>query len=77
MRNGYSGFFKRFATMPLILELVGGDDFEIDVYLPDEASFEELVEDLHRHFPDLIRRIETLRYCRELKHNLLPGDPLL
>ena len=53
-------------------ELVGGADLELDVYAENRERLHEIINEIKREFPDIVKDHETMQYYSELKHNLFP-----
>jgi Lrp/AsnC family leucine-responsive transcriptional regulator len=65
-------FCKQTPSIMYINDFIGGDDFEIDIYVTGNVEYHTILDKIRYNFSDIIKNFETLQYYKELKYNLFP-----
>ena len=53
-------------------EVLGGDDFEIEVQLKSDEELRKLIDNIKDNFSNMIKGYKTMLYYKEHKYLLLP-----
>jgi len=70
--NALKEFCKQTPNIMYINDFIGGDDFEIDLYVAGNIEYHTILDKIRYNFSDIIKNFETLQYYKELKYNLFP-----
>ncbi len=68
----FKGYIKRHPNIVYEDEVLGGDDIEFEVQIPNTKELRKMLEEIRSIFSDIIKDYEVMEYYKEHKWLLLP-----
>jgi len=72
----FRNFVKAHPNIIYDDEVLGGDDFEIEIQVKDRDALRGILEDVQAQFAKLIKEYKIMEYYKEHKYLFFPGPAL-